>query len=172
MFENVSLFEGLSAEMLATIESRAVLQSYPRGAVVISEGNDAASVFVIVSGSIKVYCTEADGKETVLNTMEAGQHFGKLAEINNAPFSAAYVTMEPTRLLVLSNEVFKECLGESPEIAYQLIALLANRVQESTKTADRLHMAAVIAAKNRALLEEMERRRIEAARSGKKDPDT
>jgi CRP/FNR family cyclic AMP-dependent transcriptional regulator len=134
MLENVSLFQELPAETLAKIESRAVPRSYPRSAVVITEGDEATSMFIIASGSVKVYHTEADGKENILNTLGAGQHFGELALVDDAPRSASVMTLEPSRLLVLSKTAFKECLAESPEIAYHLIAQLAHEVRRLTET--------------------------------------
>jgi len=134
MLENVSLFQGLTAETLAKIESRAVPRSYPRNAVVITEGDEATSMFIILSGSVKVYHTEADGKETMLNTLSAGLHFGELALVDDAPRSASVMTLEASRLLVLSKAAFKECLAESPEIAYHLIGSLAHEVRRLTET--------------------------------------
>jgi CRP/FNR family cyclic AMP-dependent transcriptional regulator len=134
MLEIVPLFDGLSPEALAKIESRAVARNYPRNAVVISEGDEATSMFIIVSGSVKVYHTEADGKETILNTQGPGQHFGELALVDDAPRSASVMTQEPSRLLVLSKAAFRECLEESPEVGYHLVQALARQVRRLTET--------------------------------------
>ena len=134
MLEGVSLFQGLSPEVLAQIESRAVARNYPRNAVVISEGDEATSMFIILSGSLKVYHTEADGKETILNTLGPGQHFGELALVDDAPRSASVMTLEPSRLLGLSKTAFKESLAETPELAYHLIQALAGQVRRLTET--------------------------------------
>jgi CRP/FNR family cyclic AMP-dependent transcriptional regulator len=134
MLEIVPLFDGLSPEALAKIESRAVTRNYPRNAVVISEGDEATSMFIIVSGSVKVYHTEADGKETILNSQGPGQHFGELALVDDAPRSASVMTQEPARLLVLSKAAFREVLEESPEVGYHLVQALARQVRRLTET--------------------------------------
>jgi len=134
MLEIVPLFDGLSPEALAKIESRAVARNYPRNAVVISEGDEATSMFIIVSGSVKVYHTEADGKETILNSQGPGQHFGELALVDDAPRSASVMTQEASRLLVLSKAAFRECLEESPEVGYHLVQALARQVRRLTET--------------------------------------
>jgi CRP/FNR family cyclic AMP-dependent transcriptional regulator len=134
MLEIVPLFDGLSPEALAKIESRVVARNYPRNAVVISEGDEATSMFIIASGSVKVYHTEADGKETILNSQGPGQHFGELALVDDAPRSASVMTQEPSRLLVLSKAAFKECLEESPEVGYHLVRALARQVRRLTET--------------------------------------
>jgi CRP/FNR family cyclic AMP-dependent transcriptional regulator len=134
MLEDVPLFRGLSPDALAKIESRCVPRNYPRNAVVISEGDEATSMYIIVSGSVKVYHTDADGKETILNTEGPGQHFGELALVDEAPRSASVITLEPSRLLVLSKTAFQECLEEFPEVSYLLIKLLAQQVRRLTET--------------------------------------
>ena len=134
MLEIVPLFDGLSPEALAKIESRVVARNYPRNAVVISEGDEATSMFIIASGSVKVYHTEADGKETILNSQGPGQHFGELALVDDAPRSASVMTQETSRLLVLSKAAFKECLEESPEVGYHLVRALARQVRRLTET--------------------------------------
>jgi CRP/FNR family transcriptional regulator, cyclic AMP receptor protein len=134
MLQIVPLFDGLSPEALAKIESRAVARNYPRNAVVISEGDEATSMFIIVTGSVKVYHTEADGKETILNSQGPGQHFGELALVDDAPRSASVMTQEPSRLLVLSKAAFRECLEESPEVGYHLVQALARQVRRLTET--------------------------------------
>jgi len=134
MLEIVPLFDGLSPEALAKIESRVVARNYPRNAVVISEGDEATSMFIIVSGSVKVYHTEADGKETILNSQGPGQHFGELALVDDAPRSASVMTLEPSRLLVLAKAAFKECLEESPEVGYHLVQALARQVRRLTES--------------------------------------
>jgi CRP/FNR family cyclic AMP-dependent transcriptional regulator len=134
MLEIVPLFDGLSTDTIAKIESRAVPRNYPRNAVVISEGDEATSMFIILSGSVKVYHTEADGKETILNTQGPGPHFGDLALVDDAPRSASVMTLEPSRLLVLSKAAFKECLEESPEVGYHLVQALARQVRRLTET--------------------------------------
>ena len=153
MLETVPLFDGLSPEALAKIESRAVARNYPRNAVVISEGDEATSMFIIVTGSVKVYHTEADGKETILNTQGPGQHFGELALVDDAPRSASVMTTEQSRLLVLSKAAFKECLEDSPEIGYHLVQALARQVRRLTETVNM--MGRDVYGRIRTLLENM-----------------
>jgi CRP/FNR family cyclic AMP-dependent transcriptional regulator len=134
MLGDVSLFRGLSPDALAKIESRCVPKSYPRGAVVISEGDEATSMYILLSGSVKVYHTDADGRETILNTLGAGEHFGELALVDESPRSASVTTLEPSRLLMLSKTAFRECMNEYPEVSYLLIKSLAQQVRRLTET--------------------------------------
>jgi len=134
MLGDVLLFRGLPADALAKIESRCVPKSYPRGAVVISEGDEATSMYILLSGGVKVHHTDADGRETILNTLGAGEHFGELALVDESPRSASVTTLEPSRLLMLSKTAFRECMNEYPEVSYLLVKSLAQQVRRLTET--------------------------------------
>src|SRR5581483_5095057 len=128
-------------------------RSYARHAVVITEGDDAISMFVIESGSVKVYRTESDGREIVLNILSVGQHFGELALVDETARSASVMTLEPSRLLVLPKAAFREFLAESPEIAYQLITQLVQEVRRLTQAVST--MGRDVYGRLKALLESM-----------------
>jgi CRP/FNR family cyclic AMP-dependent transcriptional regulator len=134
MLGNVSLFCELSPDALAKIESRCVPKNYPRGAVVISEGDEATSMYILLSGSVKVFHTDADGRETILNTLGPGEYFGELALVDESPRSASVTTLEPSRLLMLSKTVFRDFMSEYPEVSYLLIKSLAHQVRRLTET--------------------------------------
>ncbi|HZR03093.1 MAG TPA: Crp/Fnr family transcriptional regulator [Burkholderiales bacterium] len=153
MLEDVPLFRGLSTAALAKIERRTAARSYARHAVVITEGDDAISMFVIESGSVKVYRTESDGREIVLNILSVGQHFGELALVDETARSASVMTLEPSRLLVLPKAAFREFLAESPEIAYQLITQLVQEVRRLTQAVST--MGRDVYGRLKALLESM-----------------
>jgi CRP/FNR family cyclic AMP-dependent transcriptional regulator len=153
MIETVPLFEGLSPAMLMQVESHAATRDFPRHAVVLSEGDEATSMFVILSGSLKVHHTDADGTETILNTLGPGQYFGELALVDDFARSASATTLEASRLLVLSKAAFRECLEKSPELAHNLLRALAREVRRLTETVNM--MGRDVYGRIRSLLESM-----------------
>ena len=71
MLENVPLFSGLSDAALAEIEQHGSIKSYPKNVVVINQDDQTCSLYVILSGSVKVYISGEDGREAVLNHQSA-----------------------------------------------------------------------------------------------------
>lgn len=153
MLETVPLFQGLSPAMLARVESHVATRYFPRNTVVINEGDEATSMFIILSGSLKVYHIDADGTETFLNTLGPGQHFGELALVDDFPRSASVMTQEPSRLLVLSKTAFMACIEESPALAYRLIRNLAGDLRRLTRTVNMMNLQ--VYGRIRTLLESM-----------------
>lgn len=96
----------------------------------ICEGDHSDSLYIVLSGKVKVYLNDEDGKEVTLNMQTAGEYFGELAMLDDAPRSASVVTMEETRLAVVSKAAFDECLENNPKIALTVIRGLARRLRE------------------------------------------
>ena len=135
MQHRIPLFDGLAPESVERLMSRSVERNYPKQTVVIHEGDDPTGMYVIVSGRVRAYLTDANGKEFVLATHGEGEYFGELALLDDAPRSASVATVEPCRLLVLSRASFEECLLQNPELALQLLKGLARRVRRLTESA-------------------------------------
>jgi CRP/FNR family cyclic AMP-dependent transcriptional regulator len=140
VLSNTGLFEGLPADELRALGERAELRPYPRGTVVIREGDLPDSFYVVVSGRVKVYTQDADGKELLLDTKGPGQYFGEMM-LDDNPRSASVATLEPSQLAVISRAEFKAFLLKHPEVSLQVIRnliRLARGANESAKTREHL----------------------------------
>ena len=129
MLQNIPFFSGLDEKELALIEQRAISRSYPKGSMVIREGEEAVSLYVISSGSVKVFMDNDEGKEIILNTQGPGEHFGELALIDDQPRSASVMTLEPSKFLIITKQQFRESLAHNPDLAISIIRQLSERVR-------------------------------------------
>lgn len=102
MLANVPLFSGLSAEEVATIESHGVTRSHRKNTIIIAKGDETDSLYLILSGKVKVFILDEAGKELILNTQEAGEHFGELALVRESSRTSSVITLEDCKFLVLS----------------------------------------------------------------------
>lgn len=133
MLDKVSLFEGLSQTQLDKLTERAATRSYPRGAIVINEGDEAGTLFVVVTGSLKVYLSDEAGKEVILSTLGPGEHFGELALFDDTPRSASVATLEACRLMLVQKSVLRELILTEPEAAMHMLRGLATRIRKLTE---------------------------------------
>ena len=156
MLENVPLFSGLPDAALAEIEQHGSIISYPKNAVVINQDDQTCSLYVILSGSVKVYISGEDGREAVLNHQSAGDYFGDLALIDKQPRVASVMTTEPSRFMVISREDFMACLSRNPEIAINLIKPMTLRMRMLAKNVSSLALLDVYGRVARVLLEQAE----------------
>src|SRR5437660_9259770 len=81
---------------LRELAPRGTARSFPKNAVVINEGDQTDSLYVLLSGRAKVFVSEEDGREVVLSTIREGEYFGELV-LDGGPRSASIMTLEPCR---------------------------------------------------------------------------
>lgn len=129
IFKNVPLFAKLGPGELRVLEQHATIRTYPRNTVIINEGDEASSLYVILSGQVKVFLSNEEGKEIVVNMQGPGEHFGELALIDSAPRSASVMTVEKGRLASITKADFSKILADHAYISLRLIENLAARVR-------------------------------------------
>ena len=133
MLKNVGGFEGLSDKQVSLLTERAAVRSYSKGAIIVNEGDEGTSLFVILSGSVKTFLSDENGKEVVLSTQGTDEYFGDLALFDDEPRSASVMTLEPCKVMIITKAQLREAIKEDPEIGFSLLHGLAKRVRILTE---------------------------------------
>lgn len=118
--QSVSLFQSLNETGLRALAQRVKHRSLPAGRPVFKEGEPADSMYVVLSGSVKIFLQNAAGKEVVLDTKKAGEYFGEMM-LDHRPRSASIMTLEASEFAVLSRDDFQAFLRQHPDAAEQVI---------------------------------------------------
>src|SRR3970282_2213369 len=116
--------------MLATVVSR---KSVSRSTTVIAGGDPTDSLYIVLSGRLKVMMSDAEGKEVILSILTPGEVFGEMGLTADEPRSASVVTMEPCELLTLARRDFNKCLAENFEMAMAVMRGLVRRLREADR---------------------------------------
>jgi len=130
---DVPLFAGLGPELLEKLESRFVTKRYRRNTVIIQEGDASNAVFVVVSGRLKVFVSDEQGREVVVNELGPGACFGELAMLTHEPRSASVMTLGDSELRSINEKTFYELLQGEPSLAMYLVEHLAHKVVSLTR---------------------------------------
>ena len=147
------MFSELAPADTGLLTEHSTTRTYPSNAFLINEGDNTDSLYVILDGEVKVFASDENGKEVILNMLGPGEYFGELALVDDAPRSASVKTMEPTRVMVISKTDFKKCLAENPEMAFNLIQTLTKQVRALTKNVKSLALMDVYGRVARTLLD-------------------
>jgi CRP/FNR family cyclic AMP-dependent transcriptional regulator len=142
----------LDEGLLREIARRGGVRSYPMHAILINEGDTTDSLFILLSGRVKVYSTNADGKEVVITIRGAGEYVGELA-LDGGVRSASVMTLEPTTCSVVSGASLREFIAAHPDFASHLIRRLIRRVRQATESVKSLALEDVYARVIRLLAE-------------------
>lgn len=130
--DTVDLFQGLSNEELEALRRASVAREFSKNSVVIHEGDLADSLYIIERGRVKVYCSDKNGKDFVLDILEDGDYFGELALLDDDRRSASVRAMETASFRVIYKQDFNTVLDAHPNIARTLIRNLTRRIRKLT----------------------------------------
>jgi CRP-like cAMP-binding protein len=126
---SISLFERLSKEALEKLHALTQRKKYPKGTAVFFQDDPSDSMYVVLSGSAKVYQTSEDGHERILKILKPGEVVGELAMLEGRPRSASVETLEPSELLSLSRKDFEAFGNAHPQVLWELLAEFAERLR-------------------------------------------
>ncbi|MEP7328811.1 MAG: Crp/Fnr family transcriptional regulator [Betaproteobacteria bacterium] len=121
----------LREEVLRKIAATGVVRQFPKQTVLIHEGDVGDSLYIIVSGKLKVYASSAAGREVVLGFHGPGEYVGEMS-LDGSPRSASVITAEPTTCAIVTRAQFQSFVADNPEVAQHVIETLIRRVRIAT----------------------------------------
>jgi CRP/FNR family cyclic AMP-dependent transcriptional regulator len=129
LLKRVPMFKGLDDTDLQAIADHTTTHTYPRNTILMHEGEPPDAMYVVMEGRVKIYVSDTDGKELVLDSLSPGEFFGELALIDGSPRSATVVTTTETTISKILKTEFDHCLEASPKIAINLLKSLSKRIR-------------------------------------------
>jgi CRP/FNR family cyclic AMP-dependent transcriptional regulator len=140
---SIPLFGRVSEADLEELATHLIERRFPKNATVVEEGLPGDYMYVIREGRVKVTKASEDGREKIMNFLEAGAFFGDMALLGDETRSASVKTLEESTLLALSRRDFIDLLRQSPDLALSVIEELANRLRETNEQARSLSFQGV-----------------------------
>lgn len=134
---NISIFGNLQENDLQILLKRSTIRQYKKNTIIVNKGDESDSLYVILDGNLNAYVDD-DGKELILSKMGPGESFGELSLLSNHTRSASVISTTACKLAIISKPVFMDCLSRHPEIAYNIIQSLINRVHNLTENISNL----------------------------------
>jgi CRP/FNR family cyclic AMP-dependent transcriptional regulator len=92
-------------------------------------GEFADTVFVLVTGSVKVHVPQSDGSDAILALLGPGEVIGEISVLDSLGRSASATTLEESTVLAMSRSSFWECLQTIPPLTYNLVLILCRRIR-------------------------------------------
>jgi CRP/FNR family cyclic AMP-dependent transcriptional regulator len=136
--------------MLTTVVSR---KSVTRSTMVMAAGDATDSLYIVLSGRLKVMMSDAEGKEVILAILGPGEFFGEMGLIDDEPRSASVVALEACELLGITKRDFKKALAENFEMTMAVMRGLVRRLREADRKIGSLALLDVYGRVARLLLD-------------------
>ena len=132
----------LTQETLRAIATSGIVRQFPKNTILINEGDLGDSLYIVLTGKVKVFASNEAGKEVVIDFHGPGEYVGEMS-LDGAPRSASVMTVEPTSCAVVSRANFREFVLAHPEFALNLIERLIQRMRRTTESVKSLALSDV-----------------------------
>jgi CRP/FNR family transcriptional regulator, cyclic AMP receptor protein len=123
------LFSDLNPSALDQLCRYAKSKTLKRGSLVFSKGDLGNSLYAIVSGTVRISVSSAEGREAVFNICGPGEIFGEIALLDGGERTADAAATTECELLVIDRREFMPFVQSQPLLAMKLIKLICTRLR-------------------------------------------
>ncbi|XP_055820092.1 potassium channel KAT3-like [Solanum dulcamara] len=126
--QNVSLFRGVSRDLLFQLVPEMEAEYYPPKEDVILQNESQTDLYIIVSGALDILA-DIDGLEQIIGKAVAGESFGEIGVLFGRPQPYAVRTTEISQILCLSRKTLLNILRDNPEDERVIMRNLVQKLQ-------------------------------------------
>jgi len=123
------LFRNVPYGLVEDVVARCPVRELTAGSILLSPGDRNYHIVLVVQGNLRVQLGSADAADYM--DIVAGECTGEMSVIDGKPVSAHVVAASDCRLLLIDSETFLTRILPVPEVARNLVALLADRMRRS-----------------------------------------
>ena len=125
------LFQGIALEAAEAVAASLTFGEYGRGDTVFAEGEQGDTLYIVIEGKVKIGRRASDGRENMLSVMGPSDMFGELSLFDPGPRTATATVVTEARLASLAHSSLRPWITDRPEIAEQLLRVLARRLRRT-----------------------------------------
>jgi CRP/FNR family transcriptional regulator, cyclic AMP receptor protein len=100
-----------------------------RGAAIFSKGDPGNSLIAVISGTVKISISSADGRSAILNLIGPGEIFGEVAVLDGQARTADATANTNCEIFVIDRREFLPFVRSQPALAMKFIELLCARLR-------------------------------------------
>lgn len=128
-------FPGIQPGEVEELIANCQVKSYPPGTVLCRENALEQTFYMILEGEVQVTKLVNETEDRLLKTLRAGDFFGEMALIHNAPRAATVTATAPLVALELDKEAFDRVLQHSSSVALAMVREISGRLRENDEMA-------------------------------------
>jgi CRP-like cAMP-binding protein len=126
-----AIFRPLGPNVVAAVSQWLLPADYRPGQLIFAEGEPGDRLYIIASGKVKVACRAPGGREMVQAVLGPSDMCGELAVFDSGPRSSTATAVTEVRAMFAERAALGACITDHPEIAEQLLRVLARRLRRT-----------------------------------------
>jgi CRP-like cAMP-binding protein len=151
--KSILYFSDLGLTELESIRKLIFEKTVDRAEMVLLEGESAENLYFVASGAVKVFKTSAEGKEQILSIVRPGESFNDVPIFDGGSNPASARAMGPVLLYGIKQQDMEAILRDHPQIALNVVKVLARRVRHLVSLVEDLSFRHVISRVAKILFE-------------------
>ena len=129
--QDISLFQGLSNEVVEALSRRVLIGTYQPGEVIVAETDLVKQFFVVITGQVKLSKSSLEGKEQTLYLLGPGEPFGLCTAFATHDFPAEAQALKKSDILTIPGPAVEEIVMKDPALLLNILRVLSRRLKES-----------------------------------------
>jgi CRP/FNR family cyclic AMP-dependent transcriptional regulator len=125
------LFQGVDSADVEALGDEFEISEMTRGQILFNEGEPGDSLFIVLSGKVKLGRKATDGRENLVAVMGPSDQFGELSLFDPGPRTATAVVVTDGRIAKLPKAALQKWVQERPQISLQLLRVVARRLRRT-----------------------------------------
>jgi CRP/FNR family transcriptional regulator, cyclic AMP receptor protein len=119
---------------LRALAARGTPRSYRKGTLIIEEGTQGDTLYLLLAGKVKAFSSDARGREVVYGVYGPGDYFGEMS-LDGGPRSASVMAESACICAMLTRQTLLDHIRSDPQFAFELLARVIRRARMATQSA-------------------------------------
>jgi CRP/FNR family transcriptional regulator, cyclic AMP receptor protein len=124
---------GVLSPAMRALADQGNVRSYRKGAIILSEGDMGDTMYMLLSGSVRIFGADTQAREVTYSTMTAPDYFGEMS-LDGGTRSASVEALELCQCAVVTAHRVREHIAKEPDLAFELITKMITRARANTVT--------------------------------------
>jgi CRP-like cAMP-binding protein len=136
VLKQVSLFAGLDSQTIEQLATIAERRTFKAGESVFAEGEADASLFIVISGVVKIDKQVNADQEQTLQQLKEGEFFGEISFIRGGEHGATAHVVHDAEVLLIRRTEFDKLAARNPAVGYRIMLRMAGQMATLLRSMD------------------------------------
>lgn len=128
------ILQGVAPDAVAALVDELEQLSFPPRYTVFAEGEPGVNLYIVLAGKVKIRRKTTDGRETLIAVLGPTDMFGELALFDPGPRTSTVTTLTEVQAARMDRRALRAWIAAYPEVAQQLLRVLARRLRRTNDT--------------------------------------
>jgi CRP/FNR family cyclic AMP-dependent transcriptional regulator len=136
VLKQVSLFTGLDAATLEQLASISEVRPFAAGQAIFTEGEADASLFIVISGVVKIDKQVNAEQQQTLQQLKEGEFFGEISFVRGGEHIATAQAVHDAEVLLIRRTEFDKLAARNPAVGYKIMLRMAGQMATLLRNMD------------------------------------